>query len=59
MVWGNFIGIHFAATQAMRYILTLRLRLPQFVDYNTGVFMYKVFYKDVPKIFHDYLLLNY
>ena len=35
------------------------LRLHQLVDYNIGVFMYKVFYKDVPNIFKDYYLPNY
>ena len=35
------------------------LRLHQLVDYNIGVFMYKVFYKDVPNIFNDYYLPNY
>ena len=34
------------------------LRLHQVVDYNIGVFMYKVFYKDVLKIFNDYFLPN-
>ena len=35
------------------------LRLHQLVNHNIGVFMYKVFYKDVPKIFNDYFLQNY
>ena len=34
------------------------LRLHQLVDYDIGVFIFKVFYKDVPKIFNDYFLPN-